>query len=295
MLLAVYDNVFSPAACRYLHATSSLGGLGDEHHTLFSRRLSPRTPLERALHSVLLALGDASPFVEYWWRDEWRAVEAHHDVDEELFAEQREWRFPSHAHVLSLAVGAAVRGPTCVWRRTRGAPPAAAFGSLAAVPARAARLLRFDGTLMHAVPRPALQWLRAPPPPPPPPPRGAAEEVRSVVLFNTWQAPPRGVRRAPQADPLDAIRRLAEEFGGEAMEELLASMAEPADSCRPFEEWLAVAPKRIRSTPQGDGVYWVPLLGERDRRQQEEEEIELIRPPGLAQALLAETEVTTFE
>ena len=69
--LTVWDGVFSPSACHYLHTASSIGGLGDEQHTVFHRAQPPRTPLESALHSVLVALGDDSPHVEYWWRDEW--------------------------------------------------------------------------------------------------------------------------------------------------------------------------------------------------------------------------------
>ena len=56
-------------------------------------------------------------------------------------------------------MGSAVRGPTCVWARDPDADSRTDFGVLTTVPAVSGRLLRFDGELMHAVPKPPNVWL----------------------------------------------------------------------------------------------------------------------------------------
>ena len=85
-------------------------------------------------------------------------MEAHCDVDEELFERDGAWSFPTNAHVLYLQVGRAVRGPTCVWEQGDSGEHED-LGALITVPARAGRLLRFDDCLMHAVPQPVDTWL----------------------------------------------------------------------------------------------------------------------------------------
>lgn len=193
----VFDGAFGSAACDALHAAASARGLG---HTLFDRSLAPRSVLEEGFDSFLTAVGDASPLVEYWCRQEWRHIEAHADVDEALASSSGTLRFPESAHVLYARVGSEVQGPTCVWE-----PDAEAdahgdgrFGSLTTVPAVAGRVLRFRGDLVHAVPRPADVWLA---------PfvinKSGREEdfCRSVILFNTWGAAPLDVPLADAAEP----------------------------------------------------------------------------------------------
>ena len=70
---AVYDGVLNHGACAAVDAfAQQWGGLG---HTLYRRDTTgPRTPLEAALESILVELGDDAPVVEYWWRDEWGAM-----------------------------------------------------------------------------------------------------------------------------------------------------------------------------------------------------------------------------
>ena len=98
-----------------------------------------------ALGSYLDEIGDASPMVEYWSRQEWKHIEAHADVDERRAsaAPGEPLRFPTMGHVLYLSVGPRVQGPTCVWQPDPhdGSP----FGALATVPAVAGRVLRFEG------------------------------------------------------------------------------------------------------------------------------------------------------
>ena len=61
--------------------------------------------------------------------------------------------------MLYLSVGKLVLGPTCVWEGGGGGGGHDDLGALTTVPARAGRLLRFDGRLMHAVPQPVDVWL----------------------------------------------------------------------------------------------------------------------------------------
>lgn len=343
-MLRVFDNVLSPTACRYLHAASSLGELGDEHHTAFDRDQagSPQTALEACVHSILTQLRDESPCVEYWWRDAWEHVEAHEDVDEYLFEQTRERRYPTHGHVLYLDVGPAVRAPTCVWSHRQEEEEEAAsrqeeegtsllrpdFGALTTVPARAGRLLRFDGPLMHAVPRPTLRWLPtdartagggggsggggrtgrrgggggggAPPSP--------KDLVRSVVLFNTWESRPLDVPNSDgKRDPADVIAEIASSISSPKIDALVEAMAHPQPTCEPFDTWQPVEPTLMGGVSSGsrgaggiDGgaapapAMKVWLLGEAERRGQPEKTLELTAPTGLADALQQEAAVTRF-
>ena len=307
-MLCVWDGVFTTSACHYLHTASSIGQLGDEQHTVFHRAdAPPRTPLESALHSVLTELGDDSPIVEYWWRDEWENIDAHADVDEFLFEDEGTLRYPTNAHVLYLNVGESVRGPTVVWDRVDDAECGArAFGPLTAVPARTGRLLRFQGDRMHAVPRPPDLWLecdltaqaKA---------EAAHAEVahnddltRSVVLFNTWQTAPLDVDIAPATDPLVAVKEFAADFGGAAVEDLVAVMATPDAKCQPHDRWHRLSP-RVAADAVAAGVeetsplpFRVRLMGSKRRHQHADASIELPAPQGLVDALAQSSAVTSF-
>ena len=179
-------------------------------HYLFNRAAmtpqSARNSIEAMLHGLLSDLGDTSPYVECWCRDDWMNLDAHRDVDEFLARRQDEsfeLRCPIHAHVLYLDVGARVQGPTCLFLEGNGSSsglvkPETRIQQLVAVPARSGRLLRFPGDVVHAVPRPALCYLD-------PEEGGSNLEMhmrvrneiehfpdlrRSVLLFNTWAEPP---------------------------------------------------------------------------------------------------------
>ena len=135
-----------------LHAYASKSGL---EHRCFSRPLADvneRNIIERTLDSILTEIEDNAEddgsaqkkhYVEYWTRQEWRHIEAHADVDENLskrvdqnkmsddvdlqskysatYQETRGYRYPTNGHVLYLQVGSEVKGPTCVFpRRSSG-------------------------------------------------------------------------------------------------------------------------------------------------------------------------------
>jgi hypothetical protein len=133
----IFDGVLGAEACDAVHNFAARDGLG---HTLYHRDVGPSTPLEAALEAALAALADDAPFVEYWWRDEWKHIEAHADVDEAFAAEGGALRYPRNGHVLYLKVGGRVQGPTCVWGAPDGGgATAAGDGELVIVPAVAPR------------------------------------------------------------------------------------------------------------------------------------------------------------
>jgi hypothetical protein len=225
----VYDGVFPPSACEELYYLASLRG--DDGSSIFTRpphNEKPLTPLEHAIDSALVELDDTSKLVEYWSRDEYMNIDAHVDIDEMQLEEERTLRCPKVAHVLYLQVQTGLRGPTCVFPDKKKGwgidiDDDATGVDLVTVPAVQGRILRFPGSAMHAVPRPANRWLlsrveeRAL--------RDQEEEEqflnessleeeddddwdedddedededveRSVLLFNTWpddEPPPRGV------------------------------------------------------------------------------------------------------
>lgn len=251
-MVQIHDRVFSSAACALLHTAVCSRGLG--HATFW--RAQPQTPLEAALGSYLDEIQDSSPCVEYWSRTEWRHIEAHADVDERRAATKPEdpLQYPVNGHVLYLNVGSRVRGPTCVWQPDSTSK----FAEMSAVPAVAGRVLRFDGRLQHAVPRPADVWLA----PFAISPSGTpAELVRSVVLFNTWIEPPMAVEtEQPQAATKSNPEDLAEA------------------SCLPRTDWVA-APQRsvpqISSDSAQTKTMKLWLLGDEARRGRPERTLPL--------------------
>ena len=275
--VSVRDGVFSAPACSALHAAACTRGLG---HTLF-RRGAPTSPLELAINSYLDELDDPEPLVEYWSRQRWMHLEAHADVDEGLAAStsSEQMRYPEHGHVLYLSVGSKVRGPTCVWRVGSGAGAGGfKFGGLTTVPAVAGRVLRFDGSLQHAVPKPHDVWLV-------PfaissdivqPTGKPADLLRSVILFNTWREPPQGVGAAG-----------AEEAAPDGTAELVR--------CSPRAKW-AEAPEHSPAVAQPSDTMKVWLLGDEARRGQRERTLPLPVDGMLAQRAMGEsTRCTWFE
>jgi len=144
----------------------------------------PVTPIEAVIESILRQLSDNCSTVEYWWRDDWISLDAHADIDEKLAVRRPDvaYRYPRHAHVLYLFVGQEVQAPTVIWTGSQSdthlnplqSPPLSPSSALPdnhslpinhlydrmyTVPAVASRLLRFQGSLLHGVPRPALGYM----------------------------------------------------------------------------------------------------------------------------------------
>ena len=272
-----------------LHHSAKKGGLG---HKTFSRPLDKAdNTIERTLDALLSTLGDNSPYVEYWTRQEWRSIEAHADVDEFLAKNQdaagqndhTDFRYPTNGHVLYLHVGSSVRGPTCVFPGRRSGRDLLTTADenespnvdLVIVPAVPGRLLRFEGNYFHAVPRPTDLWLLKFV-------QGAAqfepeeEWGRSVILFNTWDDPPLDV-------PLNAI--VEDE----------SCLARTVDLCNPKLEWKEIynftekngdggmASSNAQNNDRVSAKIW--LLGNLRRRGHEMRTLKLSSPSNLSVAL----------
>jgi len=249
-IVSVWDNVVPKSTCQSLHEEAIKLGLG---HFIFQRRTDDDdcnengeyNVIERVLDSILTQLEEqekgnnkkeaktkASKYVEYWTRREWRHIEAHADVDENLAKQQDQqqqkdaFRYPKQGHVLYLKVGTNVHGPTCIFphiitggdlKKHKNDDDSDKV-NLVTVPAVEGRLLRFQGNSLHAVPRPTDLWtlsfVKGSP-------KFEPEEEwgRSVILFNTWgDEPPLDVpydKREEKSDGKDNVNT----------------------KCRPHEEW----------------------------------------------------------
>jgi len=298
MVTTAWDGVFSHPTCTTLQNEARAVGLG---HRVFQPANQPRTHLEAALRSVLLELNDKSNFVEYWTRQPWKHIEAHADVDEKLAGQTGELRYPQHGHVLYLAVGSRVRGPTCVFDATRGSELAARRSAsttdgsstetdertLTIVPAVRGRLLRFNGSLVHAVPAPTDRWLTPFAKSTPVSPE--ADWQRVVVLFNTWPAaPPLGVETEPPELHVPAHG---------------ARSGYVDDVCAPFSAWRSVRVGGAAALPgaeedtaaceadskgSGSVTAKVWLLGDEHRRGQASRTVQLRAPSNIGEALAQE-------
>lgn len=253
--VGVYENIFTSEYLRRIDEESATCGLA---HTAFNMS-EPRTNVEYAISKILFELrsdSSSSPpsssvIVEYWWREEWLSLDLHRDVDEELALLNNSLRFPLNAHVLYLSIGAEVNGPTVVLEEKFsdnitpiGSPWKPQLERMTIVPAVTGRLLRFDGHLLHTVPRPALAffdaeeggsnlevWTRRRPNPNDPADPERTRFRRSVLLFNTWAA---NASDDGGGGPLnvcrDAPHRLPQ-----------AAAAVPVElTVRPFDQWTVV-------------------------------------------------------
>lgn len=307
-----------------LHQAAKQTGLG---HKAFTRPIvgvNNNDVIEQALDEILDEMGDDSKYVEYWSRQEWRSIEAHADVDESLAKQQDDdddgapggveasspFRYPNHGHVLYLQVGTHVRGPTCVF------PDRKSGGDLlrpmttethrnvttnqnhhhshevpvVTVPAVPGRVLRFDGSYLHAVPRPVDLWLlkftQGVPAHKP-----EEEWGRSVILFNTWgDNPPLDVPLDDhQAHHQSTTEVLARDHGKSCAErdkwtEVYSSNAADADA---DAEQTCTTPEE-EEKPLSAKVW---LLGNERRRDYAMRTVKLAAPESLRTLLTEESRV----
>jgi hypothetical protein len=168
----VYDQVFTTDVCDEMHelAVEHADRSSTDGSSVFFRNVDkknkhlhePLTPLERALDSCLVELGDTtSTVVEYWSRQEHINIDVHSDIDEEELEESGRIICPEWGHVLYLDVNVPDGGPTIIfpqmlggWKQKKGEGV-----DLVSVPAVVGRVLRFPGSAMHAVPQPVGRWL----------------------------------------------------------------------------------------------------------------------------------------
>lgn len=185
--------------------------------------------VENVIDSILNSLQDDSRFVEYWWRGHWSNHVLHRDVDELSCFRDNVQRYPRNAHVLYLSYEESLSfesgGHTVVLE-----DDANPKRNLFIVPPLPGRLLRFDGQLLHGVPRPALEYFLHDQPGDEV--KRAVDETllqggrpemstldianlsfscefsdpirRSVILFNTWSDTPPAPVSTPSEDCMGA-------------------------------------------------------------------------------------------
>ena len=318
----VCDNVVSPSTCELLHCLAvEHSERSYDGSSVFRRGVASDgklTPLETMIDSVLSSLNDTSPLVEYWSRSKWTNLEAHADIDEDTLKDEGVLRVPDRAHVLYMKVSKELRGPTVVfpdrkvawgsvsprtlsdggntkeyivdvenyWDDDDERTEASALNTedMIIVPAVTGRLLRFDGSNFHSVPKPPERMVMSE--------KALAayleevmeeeeywdgfddddeshDDVRSVLLFNTWpneDEGPRGVRpdRTVQEIPDGIV--VEDDDGSESMpvtEDTFQHWKQM--KCNPREEWTEVALRHSDDGTENANVR-VPLMGTRARR-----------------------------
>ena len=226
---AVWDGILSRSVREALCAMPPV------RFGVYDRSCPPCNAHEQLIQSLLQTLGDTSRYIEYWGRAVWRALPAHSDVDEiPLLAPLLSGsalprpRFPLWAHVVYLDVAGGVAAPTVLWdddhSRSR---------NVTIVPAVASRLLRFNGSWVHTVPKPAAEHLGEE--------QREADEVdeearggvlRHVLLFNSWpDAPPMGQPSRPAAGAT------ATAAGDGARQPAANAPEQAAAKATPFDQW----------------------------------------------------------
>lgn len=160
----IFDNVVTSDVSKLLDICAASGGLG---HSVYNRNCietiknTPKTPIESVIESILQGLNDDASKVEYWWRDEWFSLDAHKDIDEKHAINKPldDFKYPRHAHVLYLYIGYDVEGPTLIWTNNINTNHTHIYKDMFIVPSVITRLLRFQGDLLHSVPRPSLAYI----------------------------------------------------------------------------------------------------------------------------------------
>ncbi|KAL7517976.1 hypothetical protein ACHAWX_002845, partial [Stephanocyclus meneghinianus] len=103
----VYDNIFDNEACSLLHDLAVDHSERCHGSCIFRRtpqHTKQLTPLEKAMDTILEALNDTSPVVEYWSRSSYINMDAHADIDENTLKRDGVLRCPRNAHVLYMRV-----------------------------------------------------------------------------------------------------------------------------------------------------------------------------------------------
>ena len=159
---AVYDGVLSTNDCKKisLHVQKEkVTGFN-----VFDRASIVKeghvSSIEGLLDSILRQLDDESRWVEYWWGSNWISHDMHRDVDERICFDQGLNRFPRNGHVLYLDKDEQITGGQTVilteGKTVEGEEKLQR--QLYIVPPHPGRLLRFNGSLLHSVPRPSLEY-----------------------------------------------------------------------------------------------------------------------------------------
>lgn len=299
--IQIFENAFIPDACDAIHR------LAVEHCTrtengssIFLRpphNNKPLSPLEHAIDSALMSMGDTTKLVEYWSRSDHLDIETHADIDESMLEYDGVVRCPLMGHVLYLQIKEGLLGPTCVFPdETKGWNLEKKQETpLMIVPAVQGRILRFPGNAMHAVPKPHYRWLvedqeddddyddyddewineKD----------HDSEEVddieRSVLLFNTWPDDEPGPEGIQVDNPFDSIPDGIEIEEEDVAPLIISQETYNSVTCNPFDEWklAEIQKKNIRVDNNGNlGMLHVPLMGRRERRFYADKVAKMIGP-----------------
>jgi len=237
--------------------------------------------IEKVLSSILHELDDNSKFVEYWWRGHWNSHVLHRDVDELLLIQKDVERFPRNAHVLYLNFDEELSlqsgGHTVVLEDS------SRHRQLFVVPPHPGRLLRFQGHLLHGVPRPAFEfylcdqepeWIQNVT-------SSLRLEVpltinyslssntavkRSVLLFNTWDDTP--------PVPVQGTSNQHDSLANDVQADL-------PPICNPIHQWQAIpfiSPvSNTRNNLHNSNTMMMNSLNEKESKHEEEEEVATLR------------------
>jgi hypothetical protein len=295
-LVNVYDDVLSAETATWLHEECQKLKNDDVVFVFPLEYPEQHTPIEQVLNQILHQLYPDTTgtqplyYVEFWKRREWFHILAHADMDEgwgrqmQRKGENYQFKHPETGHVLYLQLGSRVQGPTVVWNVSQGVELSASESTteMIAVPAVEGRLLRFQGDLLHAVPRPAdMYWTHK---------QENAQEPpefyqRSVLLFNTW--------RIDQGNIVDYDILNGTESS--------SPTTIPKTLCNPKEEWNQVpvvtyeppASSWFLSTPT-TSPFQVPLMGDAHRRGMDSVVAHLQAPEGCSEFLKEASQVTSM-
>ena len=260
----VWDSIVST---RNLDFVRSVLNDGCSNHFLCDRDIPAMHPAPILLDQILRNLNDSSKYVEYWFREEWINLDAHRDVDEFLARYDGKLRCPNNGHILYFDIGSEALGPTAFFLEESKNSQVARINELVIVPAKAGRLTRFGGDMIHAVPRPTYAYLD-------PEDGGTNTEIwtrrrdqkddrfrRSVLLFNTWDTPPQDVKLQEQnvEDPLESYIDTLK--------------------CNDFNNWLTVNINNYNSQDHDKYIQLkVGILGDNNRRFRQDTSMRLKVP-----------------
>lgn len=283
-LVQVYDNVVGEEARLVLYHE---GLKWQNENIVFEFPLEQPQQhwiLEQILNDILLQLyhqDDAIPhyYVEYWTRKGWWHILPHADMDEVSRKElesrpdgdlSSSFSHPETGHVLYIQLGSKVKGPTCVFNVSMGGELLKQETTeLIVVPAVQGRLLRFQGHLLHAVPRPADIWMS-----PTHENEQGPDYERMVLLFNLWPT-----------DRLDRKGRTIVESN-----ETFTS-GTPPHSCNSVMNWKSVDIWNQSEVGEPSHLQF-PLMGDEHRRGTPELSIKMQTAESSRKAFLQDIQPT---
>ena len=289
--IQIWDHVFKDSVLKQVKQAGDARSHGFTSVIDRQDTAATRTPLETAILVILDQLeaqdngattsstfhaASSQPilqkqrFVEYWWREKVRMLEAHRDIDEEynkrhqiptaLGSSEKVGlqRCPTFGHVLYVDMIGDFLAPTLVWKE-QGTPkldfdsgvflggPPKTLESLSVVPSVTNRLLRFRGDCLHAVAYPIEDLLG--------PPVSILEEEGLPKRRLPKDEDPHGEsRRTPRRwhDTTDQVRRKVLLFNTWEVAPIYPpvetntnrSNSEPSLLvCKRFEEWKFATPQ----------------------------------------------------